>query len=224
MRLIEIASNSQFETLRFSNRKACDVDAILLCSRAYAWQPWVAVLLTNRVSESSSVLPNQHCSIQLRKQKARERVGLWRLQDQIDSKLKLEKNVCNFSFEMTGNEQKGNLQELRHNAYQELPYRFCFQYWRIKDTFLDDCISTWTLSYTFYLPNRLIWNKFIMHVRYSLFRRPHTHASHTRSSLPHAARIPRHGRAVHTCSTNCAFTPPPARASKFALAALPTTL
>ncbi len=35
MRLIEIESQSRFETLRFANHKACDVDAILLCSRAY---------------------------------------------------------------------------------------------------------------------------------------------------------------------------------------------
>ncbi len=36
---------------------------------------------------------------------------------------------------MTDNDKKGNLQELRHNTYKELPYRLCFQYWRIKDTF-----------------------------------------------------------------------------------------
>ncbi len=36
VRLIEIESQSRFETLRFANRKACDVDAILLRSRAYA--------------------------------------------------------------------------------------------------------------------------------------------------------------------------------------------
>ncbi len=30
VRLIEIESQSRFETLRFANRKACDVDAILL--------------------------------------------------------------------------------------------------------------------------------------------------------------------------------------------------
>ncbi len=39
VRLIKIESQSRFETLRFANRKACDVDAILLCSRAYAWLP-----------------------------------------------------------------------------------------------------------------------------------------------------------------------------------------
>ncbi len=37
--------------------------------------------------------------------------------------------------------KKGNLQELRHNVYQELPYRFYIQYWRIKDTFWDVFIS-----------------------------------------------------------------------------------
>ncbi len=42
---------------------------------------------------------------------------------------------------MTDNEQKGNLQELRHSAYQDLPYRLCFQSWRIKDTFLDVFIN-----------------------------------------------------------------------------------
>ncbi len=122
--------------------------------------------------------------------------------------------------------KKGNLQELHHNAYQELPYRFCFQYWRIKDTFLDDCISTWTLSYTFYLPNRLIWNKFIMHVRYCQFRRPHTqpNASHTRSSLPHAARIPRHGRAVHTRRTNAAGFLTPVSSFILALGSAPQSL
>jgi len=51
VRLIEIESQSRFETLRFTNGKACDVDTILLRSRAYAW---VAVLLTNRVSAPPS--------------------------------------------------------------------------------------------------------------------------------------------------------------------------
>ncbi len=34
VRLIEIELQSRFEMLRFANRKACNVDAILLCSRA----------------------------------------------------------------------------------------------------------------------------------------------------------------------------------------------
>ncbi len=57
-------------------------------------QPWVAVLLTNRVT---TILKGS---------------------DQKLGKLKLKKNACNFSFEITDNEKKGNLQELRHNAYQ----------------------------------------------------------------------------------------------------------
>ncbi len=51
VRLIKIELQSWFETLRFANRKACDVDAILLCSRAYAWLPALSgSLTTNRVS------------------------------------------------------------------------------------------------------------------------------------------------------------------------------
>ncbi len=48
-------------------------------------------------------------------------------------KFKLKKKVCNFSFEMPDNEKK--------DAYQELPCRFCVQYWRIKYTFSDVFIS-----------------------------------------------------------------------------------
>ncbi len=48
VRLIEIKLQSRFETLRFTNRKACDVDEKFLYSRANAI--WVADLLTNRVS------------------------------------------------------------------------------------------------------------------------------------------------------------------------------
>ncbi len=48
VRLIEIELQSRFETLRFANRKACDVDAILLCSRAYAWLPALSGSLTNQ--------------------------------------------------------------------------------------------------------------------------------------------------------------------------------
>ncbi len=36
VQLIEIESQSRFETLQFANRKAGDVDAILLCFRPYA--------------------------------------------------------------------------------------------------------------------------------------------------------------------------------------------
>ncbi len=43
--LIEI--ESQFDTLPFANRKACDVDAIFLCSRAY-WLPALSGSLTNQ--------------------------------------------------------------------------------------------------------------------------------------------------------------------------------
>ncbi len=39
VRLIEIELQSRFETLRFANRKACDVDAILLCSVIYSAIP-----------------------------------------------------------------------------------------------------------------------------------------------------------------------------------------
>ncbi len=34
--------------LRFAHRKACDVDTILLCSRAYAWLPALSGSLTNQ--------------------------------------------------------------------------------------------------------------------------------------------------------------------------------
>ncbi len=58
----KIESQSRFETLRFANRKACDVDTILLCSRAYAWLPALSGSLTNQKSERTSVLHDQHCS------------------------------------------------------------------------------------------------------------------------------------------------------------------
>ncbi len=48
VRLIEIESQSRFETLRFANCQACDVDAILLCSRTYAWLPALSDSLTNQ--------------------------------------------------------------------------------------------------------------------------------------------------------------------------------
>ncbi len=47
VRLIEI--ESRFETLRFANLKACDVDAVLLCSRAYAWLPALSGSLKAKV-------------------------------------------------------------------------------------------------------------------------------------------------------------------------------
>ncbi len=133
-------------------------------------QPWVSVLLTNRVSAPPFSL-DQHCSSQLRKRPP-------------------------FKKDMTDNWTKGNLQELCHNAYQELSFRFCVQNWRIKDKCLDIFISRPHERYlTRYLPNRLIRNKFIMHVRY--FRRLHTQPV----SL-NASHICAHGWAVNTGRTH----------------------
>ncbi len=52
--LIKIGLQSRFEMLQFANRKACDVDAIWLRSRANAWLPALSDRLTNQLSEGSA--------------------------------------------------------------------------------------------------------------------------------------------------------------------------
>ncbi len=97
-------------------------------------QPWVSVLLTNRVSappfsQISTVLVNCVNAHHLKRVRSKAR--------QIKTKVKYMWLQLRYDRQRT----KGNLQELCHNAYQELPFRFCVQNWRIKYKCLDVFIS-----------------------------------------------------------------------------------